>query len=51
MKNKPEKYTREWFVEKGRKGGTRTKKLHGIKHFQQMSVIKKNKLAQEQEEK
>lgn len=33
MKKKLEKYTKEWFAEKGRIGGKKTKELYGTKHF------------------
>ena len=38
-----EKYTREWFVEQGRSGGTKTKELYGVKHFKKLNQLKKNK--------
>lgn len=40
MKKKPEKFTREWFVEEGKKGGYKTKELYGLKHY---SKIRKKK--------
>lgn len=34
-------YTREYFVKQGRKGGQKTKKLYGIKHYMRISPRKK----------
>lgn len=43
MKEKPKKYTREWFVEQGRKGGQKTKDLYGRKHFKEIPSLKVDK--------
>jgi hypothetical protein len=44
MKKKPEKFSREWFVEQGKlggaKGGNRTKELYGLQHFSKMGKKK-----------
>lgn len=41
MKNKPEKFTREWFQEQGRLGGLKTKEIHGLKHFRKLNEERK----------
>ena len=41
MKKKPEKFTREWFVEQGRLGGLKTKEIHGLKHFRKLNEDRK----------
>jgi hypothetical protein len=34
---KPKVFTREYFVEQGRRGGQKVKELYGITHFEKMS--------------
>ena len=36
MNKEPKKYTREWFVEQGRKGGFIIKEKYGLNHFSKM---------------
>ena len=40
------KYSKEYFVKMGKKGGDKTKRIHGLKHFSDINPKKKR---QEQE--
>jgi hypothetical protein len=38
-------YTREWFVQQGKKGGLKTKKLYGLNHYSKINPKRKKKQA------